>query len=565
MNHQDYNISGSKYISVSCSHTIQGISIVGSLNSNISYNYSMIIAMYGIHISKIISINLIVELSLCHQGFWHSIKTQKCECYNINNIISCSGSNSTIKKGYWFGRIKRKPTVTACSNYYCDFTCCEITDGTYLSPARANQCRPHRTGIACGNCKNGYALSFDSVECIEVSKCKTGQTVMLITLSLLYWVVAVVAVFIMMYFKVTIGSLYIIVYYYSILDILLGQVFFISNRLYVTINIMSSLAKLTPQFLGKFCLIRCMSGIDQQFIHYVHPLAVSFILIMIIISARRSRRVSSFVSRGGIIHFICFLLLLSYTSIATTSLLLMRPLNFMDIDEVYTYLSPDIEYCYGRHLVYFIVAVISTVLIVIGLPLLLTLEPFLNSKINFIKIKPLLDQFQCCYKDKYHCFAGYYMICRLVIILVVIINIFNEFITTQYLLISSCAIMELIHLLVRPYASTFHNVFDGIILQLIVIISALPVVERVGSDNESLILVITYVLVIWPLASYITIKLWINKSNIQNAIKYLIKKCSHKYNVMHLDETNEPNEMNEFYIVIDDDMRRNVPTFQVDV
>ena len=31
-----------------------------------------------------------------------------------------------------------------------------------------------------------------------------------------------------------------------------------------------------------------------------------------------------------------------------------------------------------------------TIIIVIGLPLLLALEPFLNSKINFIKIKPLL-------------------------------------------------------------------------------------------------------------------------------------------------------------------------------
>ena len=27
------------------------------------------------------------------------------------------------------------------------------------------------------------------------------------------------------------------------------------------------------------------------------------------------------------------------------------------------------------------------------------LEPFLNSKINFAKIKPLLDQFQGCYKE----------------------------------------------------------------------------------------------------------------------------------------------------------------------
>ena len=41
------------------------------------------------------------------------------------------------------------------------------------------------------------------------------------------------------------------------------------------------------------------------------------------------------------------------------------------------------------------------IVFVVGFPLLLLLEPFLNSKINFIKIKPLLDQFQSCYKDKY--------------------------------------------------------------------------------------------------------------------------------------------------------------------
>ena len=98
---------------------------------------------------------------------------------------------------------------------------------------------------------------------------------------------------------------------------------------------MSSLAKLTPQFLGQLCLVQNMSGIDQQFIHYVHPTIIALILIMISMLARRSRRVSAFISRG-IIHFICFLLLLSYTSVATTSLLLMRPMIFMDVDKVYT-------------------------------------------------------------------------------------------------------------------------------------------------------------------------------------------------------------------------------------
>ena len=334
--------------------------------------------------------------------------------------------------------------------------------------------------------------------------------------SLLYWTTVVVTVFILTCIKVTVGSLYASIYYYSVVDILLNPVLFISNGLYTIVKVMSSLTKLTPQYLGQPCLVRNMSGIDQQFIHYAHPAAALFILIMISMLARRSSKVSSFVSRG-IIPFICFLMILSYTSMATTSLLLMRPLTFVDVDKVYTYLSPDIQYLHGRHIAYIIPAIIFTIVIVTGFPLLLSLEPFLNSKINFIKIKPLLDQFQGCYKDKYRCFAGYYMICRLVIILLVIVKISDDF-TTQYLLISSCALMGLIHILVRPYANAIHNILDGILLQLIVIISVLPIVEIVDNYDETFVVVIAYLLVILPLTSFIAVKFWINKNKSKNSL-----------------------------------------------
>ena len=75
--------------------------------------------------------------------------------------------------------------------------------------------------------------------------------------------------------------------------------------------------------------------------------------------------------------------------------------DIFDVDKIYTYLSPDVEYLHGWHLVYVIVALLFALIIVIVLPLLLALEPFLNSKINFVKIKPLLDQFQGSFKDKY--------------------------------------------------------------------------------------------------------------------------------------------------------------------
>ena len=307
----------------------------------------------------------------------------------------------------------------------------------------------------------------------------------------------VTSVFAMMYYKVGIRYLYSITYYYSIVDILLSENLHASRGLYLTVSIISSFSKITPQFLGELCLTTGMSGIDQYFIHFVHPSAVLIILVFISLSARSSRRISAFISRG-IIHVISLLLLLSYTSIASTSLQLMRSLMFDGIDKPYTYLSPDIEYFQGRHLAYGIVALLCTVTIVLGLPLLLTLEPFLNRKLNFAKIKPILDQFQGCYKDKYRCFAGYYMICRLLIITIIIViaNTSNDMVA-NYLLITVCAIIALIQLLARPYNNEIINRLDGVILQIMIFITALPLFDDL--DSPLVITIIAFVLLFLPL------------------------------------------------------------------
>ena len=332
-----------------------------------------------------------------------------------------------------------------------------------------------------------------------------------------------------------------------------------SSALNTIINVMSSTAKIIPQFLGQLCFIKNMSGIDQQFIHYIHPVAVSLFLVMVTVFARRSRRLSYFVSKG-IIHVICCLLLLSYTSLATTSMLLMRPLIFHDVEKVYTYVSPDIEYFHGRHLAYAIVAVIFTIVIIIGLPLLLALEPFLNSKLNFIKVKPLLDQFQGCYKDKYRCFAGYYMICPLLIITIVIANSSNNF-AFQYLLITVCTIIALIHQLLKPYSNYLLNDFDGIFLHLLVLVSVLPLVEFFNNFDSNLFAGITFILVILPLLIFIMMSLMINKENLKRLPGYCYTKCTQlnlrNYNEIPLNETVESLDGVEYVNYIDDSRRVN--------
>ena len=273
---------------------------------------------------------------------------------------------------------------------------------------------------------------------------------------------------------------------------------------------------------------------------------------MNIFNSNKSSRFTVFISRG-IIHVICLLLLLSYTSIASTSLLLIRSLTFHGTDIVYTYLSPDIEYFHGRHLAYGIIALLCSVLIALILPLSLFLQPILNHKINFIKLKPLLDRFQGCYKDNYQCFTGYYMICRLVVMIIVIANSSNDS-TASYLLIIACGIIALIHGVVKPYNNEILK-NDGILLLLIIIIVAVPVID---DFNSPLFISITFVLVILPLMIFITLSLFLHKSDLRKMFTNFRFKSQASNNnnnnhaVIHNDIA-----MKEFDHIIDDDARRN--------
>ena len=563
-NHQNYFVHGSEYTSISCDHTIEGIIVMGNTtNSTLPLNFSVLFTSYTTRKSerKIISVNLTVELTTCHPGFQYHTKSQKCECYNTSGIISCSGSSSAIRRGYWFGHVAGIPTVTFCPINYCNFTCCKTTNGYYhLSLVRDKQCKSHRSGTACGSCEEGYTLSFDSAECIDVNKCNTGLMILVVMLMVLYWLVVVVAVFIIMYYKVGIGYFYVVTYYYSVVDIMLSQHTDLSNKLYIAVTIVSTTAKVTPQFLGQLCLFKNMSGIDQQFIHYMHPLAVSVILIMISWLAGYSKKLSMFISRQ-IIHAVCILMLLSYTSVANTSLLLMRSLTFVDVDTVYTHLSPDIKYFHGRHLGYGIIAIILALVIVIGLPLLLLLEPFLNNKINFFRIKPLLDQFQGCYKEKYFWFAPYYMVCRLLII-VIIANFSEEFVS-RYLLITASTAIALIHVTVEPYADNILNKFDGAILHLMVLVTALPLFKYFDTFDSSFVVGIALVLMILPLILFLVMKVFTSKHTFREISKKAIKRFSFQSKV-HKNKpstvASKPSLANGFDLIVDDNMRRGCTT-----
>ena len=472
-----------------------------STGHNVSLKLTSILETFNKKISALIVVGLVP----CTPGYYYNKAYNCCVCYHHQEIVECHDDYNEIKRGYWFGIVevhdRNIATVSLCPSRYCEFgnKRKETRQGYCIIPQQYdNQCRPHRIGVACGDCSSGYTLSYDSPDCISQHKCSPFITAVGVMLTILYWIAIVTAVFVLMFYKfqVSLGYLYGIIYFYSVVDILLDNNLYVTSGVFQLVAVLSSFAKLSPQLFGELCFIEGLSRIDQQFIHYSHAVAISLFLVVITVVARHFPRVAFYVRRC-IIRVICLLLLLAYTSLASTSLQLLKPQHFAGVDEVFVYLSPSHKYLRGRHAFYGIVAALCGLFIVIGLPLLLLLQPFINSKVNFIKIMPLLEQAQSCYKSKYRYFASYYLICRLAIILIVFIGDSNYYSMLFYLQ-TACVVIAIIHTWIQPYNSEFLNALDGVILQILVLIVSVNSFTFLSSATSEIIAV----LVVFPLLLY---------------------------------------------------------------
>ena len=140
------------------------------------------------------------------------------------------------------------------------------------------------------------------------------------------------------------------------------------------------------------------------------------------------------------------------------------------------------------------------------------------------------------------------MICRLVIITITIVFTSNDF-TGQYLLITVCAAIVLIHLMVKPYNTTMLNMLDGILLLFLVLTTVLLVIEF---DESNLTTPVTLILLILPLIIIGLVYLLACKSDIKGIFaKLFIRADDHQF----IDNTEFP--ARSFDAIIDESMRQN--------
>ena len=449
------------------------------------------------------SATLLVSLSGCRNGFLFTTNERKCSCYSDNNKkVQCQENPASvvaeIKVRYWLGIIHNQYTTTLCPLNYCDFMHrMETGSDFYALPGIIDeQCSAHKTGVVCSECNEGYTLAYASTDCVSTQQCSPHNTIIVRVLTVLYWIIIIAGLFVLTYHfkkqKVSCSYLSGIIYFYSIVDVLLTSNLYIKDSSFYVVAVLSSFAKLTPTVLGKLCLVRGLDVIDQQFIHYSHTLCIAIILLGLVIAAKFSCRIQFYVNRCIMLTVVIFVQL-SYTTVTSVSLQLLRGTQYSDVDGVYIYLSPHMKYFEGRHAVYATVALLCGLVLVIGLPALLLIHPLVmrRARPRLITLQLILDHFQAGYKEKYRCFAAYYLLCRLVIMLIAYYGN-SDYSSMVYYIQTACVIIVMNHICFQPYKDKTLNNLDTVVLLIMLLIVNLNNFNF--SESSTLGLVFTLVL-----------------------------------------------------------------------
>ena len=98
------------------------------------------------------------------------------------------------------------------------------------------------------------------------------------------------------------------------------------------------------------------------------------------------------------------------------------------------------------------------------------------------KLKPVLDSFQACFKDKLRFFAGLYFVYRVTVLAVYAFSktAIHFYITVEVLLI----LMLGLHALAHPYEKKKHNIFDALVFINLALINAFTIFAYVHRSHS---------------------------------------------------------------------------------
>lgn len=480
---------------------------------------------------------------VCNLGYVYDSDKRICSCYSTgddddSDVVKCNTADGTacIKTGYWYGGIDSKAcpdnNQTSCTAAYpCPFGYCDYVSSNEcptrpcskhkffceLDPDTSDTlCLYNRGGTLCSGCQKNYYLSFDGIRCVDSDDCNSGSLVLYILIFLLFWASLTIIIVAVTKLNLRIGSgqLYCLVFFFSVLQYFVRGSF-PSIFLYVLELVFTGFMQLDPKMFGLFEVCLHYNKLTITNIHYVsfcciNPLFLTLVIGLLICVSSRCPRYALFTQNNSAVNMICIVLYLVFISLTQTSLSLLAPVRYpsKNYTDLYVALEPNVTYFNTKHhLPYAVFAILIQIILVIPFLLLLIFAPCLIriGALNLTRIKPILDEYQACYKERYRSFAGFYLTSRQ---LIFIISLFPISTTTYIYILQILSILLLtVHCIVQPYTSLWLNIFDGLLILDLVLLSILHgstanVVFGIGKGLE-LKTAFVYLLVLFPVIYFV--------------------------------------------------------------
>ena len=476
-----------------------------------------------------------VKLLDCPPGF--IIERRKCVCnaHLYSGFLRCDSNSfhGFLHSGFWTGLVKdkfsgRTELATGfCPSGFCDYNGSKVSTLGIKLPKNVSLldkaiCGKSRTGVLCGECREGYTTYFHSPNFLckptDPALCKVGW--LFYILSELVPVTVVFITVLVLNVSFTSGAVNGFILFSQLITSLninadglafpnsTAEIFIVTG--YQVLYGVFNLDYFSTETIS-FCLWNGASALDMIAFKYI-TITYALLLVAVIIwfmnkcggrCLGKWYRITKL--KSSVIHGITTFLVICYAQCVNVSLTLLIRHHYiakagsdLDVPDI-VWLNGNLVYFSGKHLLYALPALFCLITIGILPPIFLLSYPLLNKILSFFglegskfikfmsqrlpisSLKPLFDSFQGCFKDNLRFFAGLYFLYRWIGLAVnaSVSNYITYYTTVEILLLCVLAL----HAICQPYTRRAHNIVDTLLFTDLAIINAISIANYYRNQN----------------------------------------------------------------------------------
>ena len=436
--------------------------------------------------------------------------THTCECISPNvgkenYMCSVNYGVACIQSGYWRGWDQNQSVVIPCLSCKASVLPCPLTTDTsfrLLSEQPDNQCSGNKAGLLCSRCKDGYYFSFPPLRCIVDNNCSTSHSFGLLTVTTVFEFAKSIVIFLVVSNKLGaifgqdtrshgVGYFFSSLFYMASigrLPILTLPQFYV---LKLIVQVFRTITHLPLDIFGeiRWCFFPSLGALGIFAFQFLGPVVVGIMsLVAYIFVCLCPKVLSKF--HPSPMQSISLLVLFTFWSLASTSI---NILQFTMVGQnVRVQVQPDLPYFTGLHLPLAVISIMFLLFLVFPLVTFLMFSQFLWKCVNLSKIKPLLDEFQSCYKKSYRWYPTIYFIAWL---LIVAVSNLASYLTIYFIVFLTLCVLFATF---QPYEVWWLNAMDMLLLLDLLVMTLLLLQQTLVTAENKVITGVVYLLVLLP-------------------------------------------------------------------